>query len=68
CHPTTNQTVKPGHTTSSRNNAGAVDVDVEGVKDVLGIWLQDTESVKFWLHVLTQLKNRGVADDAHRLL
>ncbi len=39
-----------------------IGVDTDGVKDVLGIWLQDTEGAKFWLHVLTQLKNRGVAD------
>jgi putative transposase len=39
-----------------------IGVDVDGIKNVLGIWLQDNEGAKFWLHVLTQLKNRGVRD------
>ena len=29
---------------------------------MLGLWFQDTEGAKFWLHVLTELKTRGVAD------
>jgi len=40
----------------------AIGVDVDGIKNVLGIWVQDTEGSKFWLHVLTQLKHRGVKD------
>ncbi|MFF7234693.1 IS256 family transposase [Streptomyces sioyaensis] len=39
-----------------------IGVDVDGTKNVLGIWLQDSEGAKFWLHVLTQLKHRGVQD------
>jgi putative transposase len=39
-----------------------IGVDVDGIKNVLGIWLQDTEGAKFWLNVLTQLKNRGLKD------
>ncbi|MCY0924356.1 MULTISPECIES: IS256 family transposase [unclassified Streptomyces] len=39
-----------------------IGVDTEGVKNVLGIWLQDNEGAKFWLHVLTQLKHRGLRD------
>lgn len=35
---------------------------VEGQKDVLGIWIGETESARFWLSVLTDLKNRGVQD------
>ncbi len=34
----------------------------EGTKDVLGIWIEQTEGAKFWLRVMTELKNRGVAD------
>jgi putative transposase len=41
----------------------AVGVDVDGRKHVLGVWLGDGgEGAKFWLSVLTELKNRGVAD------
>jgi transposase-like protein len=41
----------------------AIGVDVEGRKHVLGVWLGDgDEGAKFWLNVLTELKNRGVAD------
>ncbi|MFI5987909.1 IS256 family transposase [Streptomyces sp. NPDC051555] len=39
-----------------------IGVDVDGVKNVLGVWLQDNEGAKFWLHVLTQLKHRGLTD------
>jgi putative transposase len=38
-------------------------VTVEGTRDILGIWAGDGgEGAKHWLHVLTELKNRGVAD------
>lgn len=37
-------------------------VDMEGKKDVLGIWIGESEGAKFWLRVFTELKNRGVAD------
>ena len=40
----------------------ALAVTEEGCKDVLGIWIAETESAKFWLSVLTELKNRGVKD------
>jgi transposase-like protein len=40
----------------------AIGTDLEGKKDVLGIWLGATESAKYWLNVLTGLKNRGVRD------
>jgi len=42
----------------------AVGVDLEGRKHVLGIWIGDSdgEGAKFWLSVLSELKNRGVAD------
>ena len=33
-----------------------------GIKEVLGIWVSDTEGAKFWMHVLNELKNRGVDD------
>jgi putative transposase len=39
-----------------------VGVDTDGVKHVLGIWVQNTEGAKFWLAVLSELRNRGVRD------
>ena len=40
----------------------AIGIDLEGHKDVLGIWIGENESAKFWLHVLNELRNRGVQD------
>ena len=40
----------------------ALGVDMEGHKDVLGLWCSAHEGAKFWLTVLTELKNRGVKD------
>jgi len=40
----------------------AIGVDLEGRKDVLGLWTNSNEGAKFWLAVLTELKNRGVKD------
>jgi putative transposase len=40
----------------------ALGVTVEGERDVLGMWFQETEGAKFWMKVLTDLKQRGVRD------
>jgi putative transposase len=40
----------------------ALGVDLEGRKEVLGLWTSGNEGAKFWLGVLTELKNRGVKD------
>ncbi|MFC3242455.1 IS256 family transposase [Gordonia humi] len=40
----------------------AVGVDMDGVKHVLGIWIQEHEGAKFWAGVCAELRNRGVAD------
>ena len=40
----------------------ALGVDREGRKDVLGLWIEQTESAAFWLRVMTELKSRGVDD------
>ena len=37
-------------------------VDLNGQKELLGMWLAQTEGAKFWLSVLTELQNRGVKD------
>ena len=39
-----------------------IGIDLDGNKDVLGIWIGENESAKFWLSVLNELKNRGVGD------
>ena len=39
-----------------------IGVDLDGRKDVLGLWTSGNEGAKFWLGVLTELKNRGVRD------
>lgn len=47
-----------------RNKAAhiAVGVDMDGIKHVLGIWVQATEGSKFWASVCAELANRGVRD------
>jgi transposase-like protein len=40
----------------------ALGVTLEGDREVLGIWFQETEGAKFWMQVLTDLKQRGVQD------
>jgi len=40
----------------------AIAVTMNGVKEVLGMWTAETEGAKFWLQVVTELKNRGVKD------
>ena len=40
----------------------AIGVNFEGRKELLGLWLNETEGAKFWLSCLTDLKNRGVTD------
>lgn len=40
----------------------AIGVDMDGNKDMLGMWIDREEGAKFWLKVITELKNRGVKD------
>ena len=40
----------------------AIGLDMEGKRDVLGMWIGENESAKFWLGILNSLKNRGVED------
>lgn len=40
----------------------ALGITMTGQKEVLGMWAANTEGAKFWLHVLTEIKNRGVRD------
>ena len=40
----------------------ALGIQRDGTKDVLGLWIQQTERAKFWLAVMNELKNCGVQD------
>ncbi len=40
----------------------AIGVNLQGTKEVLGMWASENEGAKFWLSVVTELKNRGVRD------
>ncbi|HCN5732064.1 TPA: IS256 family transposase, partial [Escherichia coli] len=40
----------------------ALGINIEGQKELLGMWLAENEGAKFWLNVLTELKNRGLND------
>jgi putative transposase len=40
----------------------AIGINLAGEKEVLGLWIAQTEGAKFWLQVITELKNRGVQD------
>jgi putative transposase len=40
----------------------ALGVNMEGERDVLGMWFQETEGAKFWMQVLAELKQRGIQD------
>ena len=40
----------------------AIGINMEGTREVLGMWTKENESAKFWLSVLKGLKNRGLED------
>lgn len=40
----------------------ALGIMPDGTKEILGIWIEQTEGAKFWLRVMNELKNRGVSD------
>jgi len=54
--------VRDGAHVTNRSAHIAVGVDPEGVKHVLGIWVQAAEGARFWSSVCAQLANRGVRD------
>jgi putative transposase len=54
--------IREGGTVQRRACYLALGVTVEGDRDVLGMWFQETEGAKFWMQVLTELKQRGVRD------
>jgi putative transposase len=54
--------VRDGHAVRNKAAHIAVGVDCDGIKHVLGIWVQTTEGAKFWAGVCAELRNRGVQD------
>jgi putative transposase len=54
--------VRDGHQVRNRAAHIAVGVDLEGIKHVLGIWVQANEGAKFWAGVCAELRNRGIRD------
>jgi len=54
--------VRDNHQVRNKSAYIAVGVDTDGVKHVLGIWVQATEGAKFWAGVCAELRNRGVRD------
>jgi putative transposase len=54
--------IRDGGAVRNRACYVAVGVNLDGERDVLGLWFQATEGAKLWLSVLTELKQRGVQD------
>jgi putative transposase len=54
--------IRDGHQVRNKAAHIAVGVDTDGIKHVLGIWVQTSEGAKFWAGVLAELRNRGVQD------
>jgi len=54
--------VRDGHQVRNKAAHIAVGVDLDGIKHVLGIWVQATEGAKFWAGVCAEFANRGVKD------
>jgi transposase-like protein len=54
--------IREGGTVQRRACYLALGITVDGERDVLGMWFQETEGAKFWMQVLSDLKQRGVRD------
>jgi len=54
--------IRDGGTVQRKALYLALGVTLDGERDVLGMWFQETEGAKFWMQVLTDLKQRGVSD------
>jgi len=54
--------VRDGGTVSTKAVYLALGVTMSGVKELLGMWISPNEGAKFWLSVMTELRNRGVRD------
>ena len=54
--------IRDGGTVQRKAGYLALGINLDGDREVLGLWFQDTEGAKFWMQVLSELKHRGVAD------
>lgn len=54
--------IRTDHTVTNQAVYLALGVNLEGEKELLGLWIAQNEGAKFWLGVLNELKNRGVDD------
>jgi putative transposase len=54
--------IRDGGTVRTKAVFVALGVNLAGEKELLGLWIAETEGAKFWLQVVTELKNRGVKD------
>jgi putative transposase len=54
--------VRDGHQVRSKAAHLAVGIDLDGIRHVLGIWVQAGEGAKFWAGVCAELRNRGIAE------
>src|SRR5512140_2985565 len=54
--------IREGGTVQRRACYLALGVGVDGARDVLGMWFQESEGSKFWMQVLSELRQRGVSD------
>ena len=55
-------TVKENHQYITKTTYVVLGINLDGQKDILGIWIGENESSKFWLNVLNELKTRGIKD------
>lgn len=53
---------RDNHTVINKAVYLAISINMEGKKELLGIWIGKNEGAKFWMQVVTELKNRGVQD------
>ena len=54
--------IRDGGTVQRRACYLALAIRMDGERDVLGMWFQESEGAKFWMQILTELKDRGVSD------
>jgi len=54
--------VRSNGTVKDKTVYGMIGIDLDGNKDVLGLWIAETENAKYWLTVMTEIRNRGVKD------
>ena len=54
--------IKENHQYITKAAYVVLGINLDGQKDILGIWIGENESSKFWLNVLNKLKTRGIKD------